>query len=218
MKEFTYEQRLDKGFAKIDGDLAQLMACLREVLESLGEHEVAARLPWGGEGAATDGPFPPRLAHAYSIAFHLLNMVEENTAAQMRRASESANGLDSEPGLWGQQLRQLLEAGHTAEEIGAWLPWLRVEPVLTAHPTEAKRRTVLDQLRHLYLLLVRLENPIWTPAERRDLLDEIKTALERLWRTGEMFLSKPTVEMERAGMVHHLANVFPEALRRVDRR
>ncbi len=220
MKQLPYEQRLERGFAKIDADLAYLMACFREVLLSLGEDDIAARLPWGADGGAAEAAkgFTPRLAHAYSIAFHLLNMVEENTATQMRRASETANGLDSEPGLWGQQLKQLLEAGHTEEEICSWLPWLRVEPVLTAHPTEAKRRTVLDQHRHLYLLLVRLENPIWTPSERDDLREEIKTAIERLWRTGEMFLSKPTVEMERAGMLHHLVNVFPQSLRRVDLR
>jgi phosphoenolpyruvate carboxylase len=220
MKALPHHERLSIGFAKIENDLEFLMQCFREVLVSLGQQDIADRLPWTGAdrpGPAADD-FPPRLAHAYSIAFHLLNMVEENAATQMRRASETANGLTSEPGLWGQQLKQLLEAGHTAGDITTWLPWLRVEPVLTAHPTEAKRRTVLDQHRQLYLLLVQLENTMWTPAERHELREEIKTALERLWRTGEMFLDKPTVEMERAGVLHHLVNVFPEALRRVDRR
>ena len=220
MKALPHEERLAIGFAKIETDLDFLMQCFREVLVSLGQQDIADRLPW--IGTDTPGPegedFPARLAHAYSIAFHLLNMVEENAATQMRRASETANGLASEPGLWGQQLKQLLEAGYTSEDITTWLPWLRVEPVLTAHPTEAKRRTVLDQHRQLYLLLVQLENTMWTPAERHELREEIKTALERLWRTGEMFLDKPTVEMERAGVLHHLVNVFPEALRRVDRR
>jgi phosphoenolpyruvate carboxylase len=220
MKNLPHEERLSIGFAKIDTDLEFLMQCFREVLESLGDHDIAEKLPWIGTPEATQPleNFPPRLAHAYSIAFHLLNMVEENAATQMRRASETANGLASEPGLWGQQLKQLLEAGHPVGEITTWLPWLRVEPVLTAHPTEAKRRSVLEQHRHLYLLLVRLENTMWTPAERHELREEIKTALERLWRTGEMYLEKPTVEMERAGVLHHLVNVFPEALRRVDRR
>ncbi len=219
-KPLPHQERLSIGFAKIETDLDFLMQCFREVLVSLGQQDIAGRLPWSGAdapGPAADD-FPPRLAHAYSIAFHLLNMVEENAATQMRRASETANGLASEPGLWGQQLKQLLEAGHTAEDITTWLPWLRVEPVLTAHPTEAKRRTVLDQHRQLFLLLVQLENTMWTPAERHELREEIKTALERLWRTGEMFLDKPTVEMERAGVLHHLVNIFPEALRRVDRR
>lgn len=220
MKTLPHEERLNIGFAKIETDLDFLMQCFREVLASLGQGDIADRLPWRGADAPGPAPddFPPRLAHAYSIAFHLLNMVEENTATQMRRASETANGLASEPGMWGQQIKQLLESGHSAEEITTWLPWLRVEPVLTAHPTEAKRRTVLDQHRQLYLLLVQLENTMWTPAERHELREEIKTALERLWRTGEMFLDKPTVEMERAGVLHHLVNVFPEALRRVDRR
>ncbi|MGA1540712.1 MAG: hypothetical protein ACO39C_09860, partial [Chthoniobacterales bacterium] len=117
-KPLPHQERLSIGFAKIETDLDFLMQCFREVLVSLGQQDIAGRLPWSGAdapGPAADD-FPPRLAHAYSIAFHLLNMVEENAATQMRRASETANGLASEPGLWGQQLKQLLEAGHTAED------------------------------------------------------------------------------------------------------
>ena len=55
--------------------------------------------------------------------------------------------------------------------------------MLTAHPTEAKRATALGCHR-VYLLLVRSENQMWTPLERRLIREEIKGALERLWRAG----------------------------------
>jgi phosphoenolpyruvate carboxylase len=85
-KALPHEERLAIGFAKIETDLDFLMQCFREVLVSLGEQDIADRLPWNGSDGAGPAPddFPPRLAHAYSIAFHLLNMVEENTATQMR--------------------------------------------------------------------------------------------------------------------------------------
>lgn len=71
-----------------------------------------------------------------------------------------------------------------------------IEPVLTAHPTEAKRYMVLEQHRSLYLLLVQLENQMWTPQEQRAIRDSIKIALDRLWRTGEVYLEKPDVAMD----------------------
>jgi phosphoenolpyruvate carboxylase len=96
------------GFAKIDADLNYLMKCLKEVLVELGEHKAAEFLPWqeGGQTHNIDDP-PPRIEQAYSIAFQLLNMVEENASTQTRRLREIEHGLSDEPGLWGQQLAQL---------------------------------------------------------------------------------------------------------------
>src|ERR1700730_4443173 len=79
--------------------------CFREVLEELGENHLAANLPWISP-VRIDLPPNPRLCQAYSIAFQLLNMVEENVAAQVRRARESEIGLSGEPGLWADHLRK----------------------------------------------------------------------------------------------------------------
>jgi phosphoenolpyruvate carboxylase len=160
----------------------------------------------------------PRLSQAYSIAFQLLNMVEENVAAQVRRARESDLGLASEPGLWADQLDRLKRAGVPESEIATQLSSIRVEPVLTAHPTEAKRLAVLDQHRALYYLLVQRENQMYTPHEQIAIRDEIKVTLERLWRTGEVHRTKPIVAEERRNVVHYLRDVFPIVLRDVDLR
>ena len=70
------------GFAKIDSDLNYLMGCLKEVLLELGETKAAEFLPWqeGGQTHDINQP-PPRIEQAYSIAFQLLNLVEENASA-----------------------------------------------------------------------------------------------------------------------------------------
>ena len=121
-------------------------------------------------------------------------------------------------GLWGERLQTLLHAGLSAADIAQQLPQVRVEPVLTAHPTEAKRATVLEHHRELYLLLVKRENQMWTTREQAEIRNEIKLVLERLWRTGEIFLEKPDVESELRNVMHYLTNVFPDVIELVDKR
>jgi len=210
---------LSSGFAKIDQDLSFLIQCFRELLFELGEDDLARSLPWlptpAKAGVAMKSA---RLGQAYSIAFQLLNMVEENTAAQTRRLREGNVGQLNEPGLWGAQLVRLRKLGFSQKEIAAVLPKIRVEPVLTAHPTEAKRSTILEQHRALYLSLVQRENKMWTPSEQNGIRNEIKVALERLWRTGEIILRKPDVSAERASMLYYLREVFPNVMPKLDRR
>ena len=110
------------------------------------------------------------------------------------------------------------EAGLTGEQIATRLPYLWVEPVLTAHPTEAKRPTVLDHHREFYLLLLRRENQMWTPSEQERIRQEIITILERLWRTGEIYLEKPGLEQELDNILHYLRNIFPNVLPTLDQR
>src|SRR5260370_4659074 len=111
-------------------------------------------------------------------------MVEENVAAQVRRARESEIGLAGEPGLWADHLRKLKESGISESTIAAQFNKIRVEPVLTAHPTEAKRLAVLEQHRALSSLMVRRENKIWTSQEQDAIRDEIKVARKQICRHG----------------------------------
>jgi len=203
---------------KFQDDLNWLLECFREVLENLGETEIARCLPWIGAEPTADGPAPDRLAQAWSICFQLLNMAEENGSAQLRRAGEEDFGLAHETGLWGQALRNLVQAGFDAKKIGDRVAETVIEPVLTAHPTEAKRATVLEQHRELYLLLVKRENRMWTPAERDRIRQDVLDVLERLWRTGEILVTKPDIRAELANVLHYLKTVFPEALPQLDDR
>ena len=208
------------GFEKIDRDLRFLMECLGEVLTDLGLGALAGHLPWSGRVATPEEieQLPPQLGLVYSIAFQLLNMVEENTAAAMRSLRETSEGLAAERGLWGEQLRALKAAGFTPEEIAAAFQLVRVEPVLTAHPTEAKRLSVLDQHRALFALIDAREHGQPTPSEEAMLRDQTKAALERLWRTGEILLEKPSLSDERRNVFHYLRDVFPTVLPELDAR
>jgi len=210
----TTADYIASGFEKIGRDLEFLMLCLQEVLCELGEAEVAARLPWIGTGEGR----PKGFEQACSIAFQLLNMVEESASTRTRRMREIASGLADEPGLWGQKLASLRDAGKSAEEIGASLHEIRIEPVLTAHPTEAKRSAVLEQHRAIYRLFTAMEDDQLTPSQKEAYRDEIKVVLERLWRTGEILLEKPDIATERRGVLFYFRQVFPRALERLDER
>jgi phosphoenolpyruvate carboxylase len=203
---------------KINQDVRYLISCFREVLEELGERELAEVLPWQEAPAPSAADIDPlKITQAYSIAFQLLNMVEENAVVQYRRSLEARHEAAQFSGLWSQNLGHLREMGLTEQDIAAEIARTKVEPVLTAHPTEAKRFTVLEQHRQLYLLLVQRENQVWTPQEQSRVREEIKVALERLWRTGEIFLEKPDVPSEVRNVLYYLRHVFPEVIGILDR-
>ena len=210
---------LDTGFDRINQDLHFLMEAFAEALAEIGLADLASTLPWTERAGKLDADdLPPRLGLAYSLAFQLLNMVEENTAAWVREMREEQEGVTAERGLWGSQLAQLKAAGVTGEEIASVLPDVCVEPVLTAHPTEAKRLAVLDHHRELYSLIHQHSRKTGTSTASRRERAEVKAALERLWRTGEILLEKPTLADERRNVMHYLRDVFPAVLPQLDER
>ncbi len=121
-----------------------------------------------------------RSATCSTIAFRLATLSEENAAAQYRRNREATDGQAAISGSWGRILSDLREAGHAPAAMAAQLGHIAVEPVLTTHPTEAKRATVLELHRELYLLMVSRENQMWTPQEQADTDADIRAMLERL--------------------------------------
>jgi phosphoenolpyruvate carboxylase len=207
---------LSLGFEQMDQDLRFLLQAFAEMLRDLGHPDLAAHLPWlGTPDPASE--VPARLGLAYAVAFQLLNMVEENAAGAMRELREEHEGLAAEHGLWGSQLARLKGAGFTAEQIAARIPRVRVEPVLTAHPTEAKRLAVLDHHRTLHALLERRRYAT-TPTKAHRHRQAVKATLERLWRTGEILLEKPTLTDERRNLMHYLRDTFPSVLPVLDER
>lgn len=192
-------------------DLHFLLHCLAEVLEANNEKDLIASIPW----LNTQVVLPPaqleqKTIQLYSICFQLLNLCEVNWAVQSRRSKQQMLGSQSVNGSWVHTFSELKEAGFSQEEIVAALSQLEIEPVLTAHPTEAKRTVVLKYYRELYLLLVMLENPVYTTPERDQIRSGIKELLTRLWFIDDIYLEKPQVETELENVLHYLTNVFPD--------
>jgi len=134
------------------GQWSWILCCLKDVLVESGAADLAAALPTGGDIQVAGEVLADsvHLTQAYSIAFQLLGMAEQNAADQFRKSIEQVSGMDAMPALWGDSLKQLMDAGWTSEQIARELPNMQVELVLTAHPTEAKRATVLAHHRRLF--------------------------------------------------------------------
>ncbi|MGH6931655.1 MAG: phosphoenolpyruvate carboxylase [Dongiaceae bacterium] len=143
-----------------------------------------------------------RALQARGIWFQLLNIAEENASMRLRRQIETDRGIDRVPGTFSNVIGEAAASGVTAEEIQALLGRARVRPVITAHPTEAKRVTVLEIHRRIYRLLYELESPRWTRRERDGLIDHLRSEIDLLWLTGELRMEKPTVEQEIAWGLH----------------
>lgn len=209
---------LIKTLGKPYEDLKFLLEALREILIENGEEKMASQIPWINDLPdlhKTD--FTERHIQLYSLVFQLVNMVEINGAVQHRRKLEDEE-LSSINGLWANNFKRLKNGNISENDIAVRLKNIYVEPVLTAHPTEAKRATVLEHHRELYLLIVQMENQMYTKKELENIRHNIKQTLFRLWKTGEIFLEKPDVPSELRNILHYLTNVFPEVISVMDRR
>jgi phosphoenolpyruvate carboxylase len=119
-----------------------------------------------------------QVGHAFSLFFHITNLCEER--ARIRHLQASPEPAQSLRRLF----RELRDARVSAHELQSVLDKLFIQPVLTAHPTEAKRRVIMA---HMLRLAARVENPdevletLWQTPEVRERrvgpLDEVKTVL-----------------------------------------
>lgn len=198
-------------------DLAFLLQSFKDVLLENGEIETADSIPLLHNNFNNQSLLDDKGVQLYSILFQLVHIVEVNGAVQQRRKEEDID-LSKVRGLWAYQINKIKEAGIESKEIAANLKNIRIEPVLTAHPTEAKRATVLEHHRELYLLLVERENTMFSIQELNTNKEKIKSSLYRLWKTGEIYLEKPDVPSEIRNVLHYFTNVFPEVLPILDRR
>lgn len=157
---------------------------------------------------------------AWGIWFQLLNIAEENTAMRRRRQTENELGLEHVPGTFANVFAQASAAGISEEDIQTLLNSIKVCPVITAHPTEAKRVTVLQIHRRIYVLLYRLEATRWTRRERQSFTDKLRDEIDLLWLTGELRLENPSVAQEVAWGLHFFEQTLferiPETLERLD--
>lgn len=148
---------------------------------------------------------------ASGVWFQLLTIADELLAMRARRELEQGAGVDEVPGSFASVIAEMAANGHSAEDVQMALDELCVGPTMTAHPTEAKRVTVLEIHRRIYRKLTELDQPRWAPRERDLLVSDLESEIELLWMTGELRLERPTVEREIAWGLHFFREVIFEA-------
>lgn len=126
-----------------------------------------------------------KIARSFTIYFQLVNIAEEMQRARRIRTYER-----DEASLQDMSLRKLFtdlkRHGLDGDGMAAFMSSMNIEMVLTAHPTEAKRRTVMDHLLRIASLMGTLDHVDITRYEREQAVDGIKETLEILWQTSEL--------------------------------
>jgi phosphoenolpyruvate carboxylase len=154
---------------------------------------------------------PEMITHvvrAFNIFFSLVNIVEEVYHHHQRRRRVRAGG-PLWRGSFDETLRWFKDQGVTAEELQQLLDRLHYMPVFTAHPTEAKRRTIMQNLRRLFLLAERFDDTRLGAEERRELLDALTAEIQILWKTDEVRPQRPEVRTEiRNGLYYFRSSLF----------
>lgn len=126
-----------------------------------------------------------QVARAFTIYFQLVNIAEEVQRIRRLRDYDRSEDVLQDMSL-RKLFKDLMDDGFKPNEIADFLSQSQIEPVLTAHPTEAKRRTVLDHLFYISGQLIQLNRQDLTYSERDVAVKHIKETLEILWQTSEV--------------------------------
>jgi phosphoenolpyruvate carboxylase len=138
------------------------------------------------------------VVRAFSYFSHLANIAEDQHHIRRRRAHLLA-GSAAQRGSIGFALGKLKEAGVDKETVDGFFSDALIAPVLTAHPTEVQRKSILDAERHIARLLAERDLPL-TPKERATNLHMLRSRIATLWQTRMLRYTKLTVadEIENA--------------------
>ncbi|HRY15049.1 MAG TPA: phosphoenolpyruvate carboxylase, partial [Candidatus Competibacteraceae bacterium] len=154
---------------------------------------------------------PEMLNHvvrAFSAYFNLANIAEEDVQHQQRR-DQVRRGKPLWRGSFDETLRTLRAAGVNAAQLQSLLNQLCFTPVFTAHPTEAKRRVLLGAQRRVFLTNVKLDNPALNKLQRAEVIEELRSQIEILWKTDEVRSYKPQVRDEiKNGLYYFRESIF----------
>ncbi len=145
------------------------------------------------------------LARAFASYFQAVNIAERVHRIRRRREYQR-DGTLPQPESLLDVLTELKDQGVSAGELTGWLDRMKVEPVFTAHPTEAVRRSLLEKEQAIVKALVDNFDPTRTPQERREDDDRIYMALSSGWQTAEASPVSPTVQDEHHHVGFYLAN------------
>ncbi len=178
IRALTKARRMDAGEPEIDAAIDRLIRSL-----DVTEAELVAR--------------------AFTVYFELINLAEEQHRVRMLRDREREahpRPLNESVAAAVAELRQM---GLDEFEMADLLERLHIELVFTAHPTQAKRRTVLSKLRRIAHALTELDVQELLPAERRDILTHVTAEITSLWLTDRSRTDRIAVTDEvRTGLFY----------------
>ena len=154
---------------------------------------------------------PDSLGHvvrAFSLYFSLVNIAEEAYQHKQRRKIMGRNG-PSWYGSFNTTLREFHKQKINAVQIQRLLDNLAYIPVFTAHPTEAKRRSILEALRRIFLVSEELDASRLNQFQKEEINEQLKRQIQILYKTNEVRIKKPEVVDEvKNGLYYYRECLF----------
>jgi len=193
-KVYDAVERLRTGFISLHkSDNPQKRARLMAIIEALDASTLA------------------QVVRAFSTYFSLVNIAEEATQLQQRRRQmrDRVKGGGLWRGSFDSVIGELRRDNVSAEQMQALLDRLAYIPVITAHPTEAKRRSIMYALRRIFLTNEKLNDTRLGKSQRLEVIDELETHIQILWRTDEVRETRPQVRDEiKNGLYYFRESLF----------
>jgi phosphoenolpyruvate carboxylase len=162
-------------------------------------------------GRVADFPLPVAapVARAFTLFFFLINTAEQVHRVRRRHAYEDGAEHQAQPASIRWAFDKLRDSKRSAAEVRDYLRELEVRPVLTAHPTEATRRTLLQLQARLADALLKRENS--PPEERIRIENSMEAEIELLWLTDEVRRDRPSVLDEVSSVIWYLEDRLLDA-------
>jgi phosphoenolpyruvate carboxylase len=177
--------------------------------ESGAADELAARV------ADLDQDRTEVLVRALTRWFQLVNLAEDNERVRRLRARDAGEPDRPREGSLRAAVSELARGGTTARELQRMLDRAELRLVMTAHPTEARRRTTIDKLARVFGVLRELDQV--TTVDPEDARRRLLATVQELWGSDDLRAASLTVEDEVRGGLIHFAGTLADAVPRIYR-
>jgi len=150
-----------------------------------------------------------QVVRAFSAYFSLVNIAEEEFQHHQRRRQAMKGGEAFWMGTFHDTFKAFRDEGMSTAELQSLLAQSEFIPVFTAHPTEAKRRTILEALRRIFLTTRELDTRHMDEYEHNELQRRLEAQIQILWKTDEVRSRRPQVVDEvRNGLYYFRESLF----------
>jgi len=175
-----------------------------------GDHTAAQRLQKQISALSTDEA--RAVAAAFATYFDLVNLAEDNQRVQLLRQRLDEKYPEPVDESIGAAIATLKAQGVTQTQMSTLLENLSIELVLTAHPTEARRRTVLSKIERIAQLLQEVSNTEISTREHAALQDSLRSEISALWLTERARASRLAVTDEVKTGLYYVDAFFWKAI------
>ena len=160
------------------------------------------------------------LVRCLTVWFQLMNLAEDNERMRRIRARHAESAPDPRRGSLAEAVQLLAARGTTAADLEEMLERAELRPVMTAHPTEARRGTIVKKIARAFHTLRALDECVPAPGDELLARQRLAAAIQELWGSDEVRAVTLTVQEEvRAGLVYFnstLGDVVPAWYRELE--